>query len=371
MTDGAVQLEILEAEKVIRQLASKLQDAANTADTLALSQHTYSEAGEALRNVATLLSRTLDVITDQSKTLSSAADSLISRNQEVIGSQSKMLSAAADSLVSGSHHLIADEGKKLSDAVDTLVSKGRDLITDQTKKLSAAADSLVSRTNDAMKERSKALWDTADSLQNTNRLLSNTREAIAKEGESWGAAAASIADGIDTLKLSASESTQSLKVTVLEALKPKATTRELETLKSSATEGFESLKASLAEDFESLATSIGRSPHSIVSKLDLLETQNANALKEVTAGIRADIQSRADTVKEAINSSDLATANGFERMALSIKQLDKVVCNRGHETQGLLRKTAKNGSYLLWAIVGINGLIAIGVAAILVKLFAH
>lgn len=371
MSDDAVQMEILKAEKVIRELAGKLQDAAKAEETLALSQQAYSEAGDVLRNVAALLSKTHDVITGQSQRLSAEADSLVSRNQEVIGSHSKMLSAAADSLVSGSHHLIADQGKKLSDAVDTLVTKGRDVITDQTQKLSAAADSLVTRTNDAMKERSKALWDTADSLQNTNRLLSNTREAIAKEGESWGTAAASITEGIDTLKLSASESMQALKLTILEALKPKATTRDFDTLKSSATERFQSLKASLAEDFKSIATSIGKSPHSIVSKVDVLETQNAKGFKEVITVVRADIQSRIDTVKEAINSSDLATSTGFESVALSIKQLDKVVCNRGHETQGLLRKIAKNGSNLLWAIVGINGLIAIGVAVILVRLFAH
>lgn len=371
MSDDAVQMEILEAEKVIRRLASKLQDAADTAETLALSQQAYLEAGEALRNVAALLAKTHDVITDQSKRLSTDAESLVSRSQEVIGSHSKMLSAATASLVSGTHHLIADQGKKLSDAVATLVSKGKEVIVDQSRKLSTAADSLVSRTNDAMQERGKALKDTADSLQNTNKLLSNTREAIAKEGESWGAAAASITEGIDTLKLSASESLQSLKLTIVEALKSKATAQEMETLKVSTIKGLQFLNASLAEDLKSIATSIGSGPHSIVSKLDLLETQNSKDLKELSASLRACIENRMHAMKQAILSSDVVTVAGFESAALSVKQLDKVVCNRAHETHGLLREIAKNGSYFLWAIAGVNGLIAIGVAVILIKLFSH
>ena len=371
MSDDAVQMEILEAEKVIRRLANKLQDAANTAETLALSQQAYSEAGETLRNVATLLTKTHDVITEQSKTLSAAADSLVSRGNDVIAAQSEKLAAATDSLVSGTHNLIADQGKKLSDAVSTLVSKGHDAITDQSRKLSAAAESLVSKTNEAMNERSKALLDTADSLQNTNRLLSNTREAIAKEGQSWGAAAASISGSMETLKLSATEGLQSLKSFIDKELKPKATSLGLETLRLSATEGLQSLKATLAEDLKSITTSIGKSPHSIFSKLDLLETRNSKDLKEVSASIRADIENRMGATKQAILSSDVATAAGFESAALSVKQLDKVVCNRADETHGLLRKIATNGSYFLWVIVGVNGLVALGVAVILVKLFSR
>jgi hypothetical protein len=195
MSDDAVQLEILEAEKVIRRLAIKLQDVASTAETLALSQQAYSEAGDALRNVATLLSKTHDLISDQSK--------------ELVG------------------------------------------------------------------------------------------------------------------------------------------------------------------DIKSFTTSIVKVPHSILSKLDLLEAGISKDVKEVSASIRADIQNRTDAIKQATISSDLATATGFESAALSLRQLEKVVCTRAQETQGFLRKIANSGSYFLWVIVIINGLIALGVAAILVRLFGH
>ena len=62
MNNDAVQQEILQAEQVIRALASKLQDAANGAGTLALSQQAFTEAAQALRMAATQLEGTREVI---------------------------------------------------------------------------------------------------------------------------------------------------------------------------------------------------------------------------------------------------------------------------------------------------------------------
>jgi chromosome segregation ATPase len=158
MNNDAVQQEILQAEQVIRALASKLQDAANGAGTLALSQQAFTEAAQALRMAATQLEGTREVIAESINTLGGTAMQL-SDTRDVIAQDIEGLRGIMAQL-SDTRGLITEEvgefRKTATELTTRLDSIGRSVTFDATR-ISDEIKNATKSTNSESQNHAKSI----------------------------------------------------------------------------------------------------------------------------------------------------------------------------------------------------------------------
>jgi chromosome segregation ATPase len=172
MSNDAVQQEILQAEGVIRALASKLQDAANGADTLALSQQAFTEAAQALRMAATHLEGTREVIAESITTLGGTAMQLSDTRAVMAQNIEGLMGIMAQ--LSDTRGLITEEvgafRKTATELTTRLDSIGRSVTFDATR----ISDEIRSATKNANVE-------SQNDVKSITRSINTSGLAITKE----------------------------------------------------------------------------------------------------------------------------------------------------------------------------------------------